>query len=68
MFLQKLITLKVKISISLGYLAKSSGKIFSCNICNGQTSLQMLSDMDQNGMSGIVRQSEEEPAKAQLNF
>ena len=37
--------------------------MFSYNIFNGQTSLQMLSDMDQNGMSGIVQQSEEEPAK-----
>ena len=38
-------------------------KIFSYNLFNGQISLQMLSDMDQNGVSGIVRQSEEEPAK-----
>ena len=48
-------------------------KIFSYNSFNGQTSLQMLSDMDQDGMSVIVRQSEEEPAKLKsstkfLNF
>ena len=51
-FLRKLITLKVKISIFRVFSKIYWKSFFSYNIFNGQTSLQMLSDMDQNGMSG----------------